>query len=345
MMRSTRFDGLVEYARKTESTVVIPQLVLDELSHSYRRELHQKAQAVIRDVQKLNGFISEPLPQVPLPDLDTATAEFVAHVKSRLALGSTSILPYRDDFLVPVLQRAMTRTPPCSDRGEEIRDALIWMTLLEVAKASGEPVALISNNTKQFSGGDGSLHPVLAKEAADGGLTVHFYTSLDDFLRDHSAPLDFITSEWVASAISADTVVDAASSKLLQDAERKLLRYAAREDRLLASYPQLDEHEVTADDYFVNALDDGTYRLEVVWSGWGRVSYDSDEMVEEQEWDYEYGYDQMTGKFGYHPEYRTRTRTRTTTREADVQLLITTECIVHEGKASDLAVLEADVDF
>lgn len=345
MMRSTRFTGLLEYARKTDSTVVLPQLVLDELEHNYRRQVEDKIQTVVRDVQKLNGFLREPVPHVPLPDVGAATTDFINHVKSRLGLGLGSIIPYRDDHLVPVLKRAMSRTPPCSDRGEEIRDALIWMSLLDVGRASRKPVALVSSNTKQFSSGDGKLHPVLVKEAADAGVTVHYYTSLDDFLRAHSAPLDFITNDWIAAALSADAVVSAASNKLLQETERKLLRYAARDDRLLVSYPQLDEHDITVDNFFVNALDNGDYRLEVVWSGWARVSYESEEMVEEREWAHEYGFDPTTGDWGYHPEYRTRARTRTRARDADIQVLITTECIVRDGKTYDLSVLEADAEL
>jgi hypothetical protein len=86
-----------------------------------------------------------------------------------------------------VALRGINRLKPASANGEQLRDVLLWMLVLEYAKESRFGVAFISQNKKDFCEKDSNaLHSDLAKECADLGAKVHFYLDIVEFLQKHS---------------------------------------------------------------------------------------------------------------------------------------------------------------
>jgi len=72
---------------------------------------------------------------------------------------------YKDEYLKEVINRSIKRIKPCSEKGEEFRDSLLWLTLLYIAEASeNKMIVIISNNIKEFASDNGSLHPKLKDE-------------------------------------------------------------------------------------------------------------------------------------------------------------------------------------
>lgn len=110
-----------------------------------------------------------------------------------------------DNILLPeVLRRATNRIPPSARKGQEFRDTIMWLGVLAYCRATAiSSIAFISANKKDFCGGDErTLAPELVADAAAQGLVVHYYVSLDDFLREHATPLERFTDEWVLERLS-----------------------------------------------------------------------------------------------------------------------------------------------
>ena len=117
----------------------------------------------------------------------------------------------------------MQRTPPCTKRGEEIRDTIIWLQALQLVRENpGTTVVFISGNTRQFATKDGELHPTLAAEATVGRLV--YYSSLDAFAKQHATAIEFITSKWIEERITPDAVYEAAADGLSALAHRATRR-------------------------------------------------------------------------------------------------------------------------
>lgn len=63
-----------------------------------------------------------------------------------------------------VVRRELLRKKPFNETGKGYRDYLIWRTVLEIAKESDEPIALITKNTKDFADNDNNLHSDLISD-------------------------------------------------------------------------------------------------------------------------------------------------------------------------------------
>ena len=56
------------------------------------------------------------------------------------------------------VRRAIERVPPCSESSESIRDAIIWLDLLEACRFPSKvgPITFVSENTTDFAGPNNS---------------------------------------------------------------------------------------------------------------------------------------------------------------------------------------------
>jgi hypothetical protein len=341
LMRSKRFDVLREYARATESVIVLPQLVFDELSAAYSRRIRERAHALVREHHKLSGMLVAP-PSAPAAiDIEAATAAFENNMMERLRVRKAEIVDYDSAHYREVLRRAMTRTPPCTDSGEEIRDAVLWLTVLDLGARTNDSVVFISKNTKQFAAGDGSLLPALRDEATARGVRLTYHPSLEAFTREHAEPIGLITEGWIAETLDADAIARAATPHLLKSIERSIERWSSRDEFELAGPLEIQGHDLSLVDFYVNQFSGGSLRLEVHWSGSVTVAAEVERDVEETTWDYEYGFDPTTGNYDYYPEYGTRTRRRVSTKEFERAVGVVTESVVVNRIADGFEVIDS----
>ncbi|MFZ2384740.1 MAG: PIN domain-containing protein [Candidatus Omnitrophota bacterium] len=134
----------------------------------------------------------------------------------------------KDEYLQEIVKRAIYRVKPCTERGEEFRDVLLWLTVLDIARlAKNDELIFISNNIHQFSDGKNSLHSDLFKETENAKLQIKYYQSLDQFIEAHAVKIDFITKDWLSSVLDVD-IIDKEIIKMLEMiGEEKLLKWAA----------------------------------------------------------------------------------------------------------------------
>lgn len=267
-MKSGRFRVVLDYAERTQATFLLPRIVLDELAANYRRELNKRLAALVRAQEQLSGIY--PLYRVPHLDVDIerATEHYVEVVKERLHITRDKLLESRPEYLGDVLSRAIERRRPCSERGEEIRDVVLWLTILDAAAERKEPVLFVSKNTGQFSADKQHLHPELAAEAARRSLSIEYLPSLEEFARQHATKIAFITSEWLERHIDADLVLDAAYDYIMEAAHEVARSQTIGREQIESDF-RLSRGGVEIAEFFVNVLGDGQLRVETHW--WGRV--------------------------------------------------------------------------
>lgn len=266
-LRSPRFTILLDYARRTHSRIALPRLVLDELMANYRRDLRRR----IRDASRSRGHLSvallEPLGELPEFELDAEMSKMQDHLLEALGAQLDRLPGLRPEYMQEAVSRAISRRAPSTDRGEEIRDVLLWLLVKDIAREEGEgSVAFVSANKRQFADANGSLLPQLAEEAAQEGLAVSYYLSLDAFARDHAQPIEFITESWIRQSLNTDYVLMSVRDKL----ESALLQWMTSQPFLTPAY----QPEITLvsgvlglQDFFVNELEDGSHRVEVNLGG------------------------------------------------------------------------------
>src|SRR6266568_4460698 len=132
---------LLDYARRTESRLLLSALVLDEILAQRIRTLEARWDAFVRASGLVRSFVPDLPPSPTKPQFEVIARTYLADLRKRLRVSDRDIIPVTEGHLREAVQRAVRRTPPCTDRGEEIRDAIIWLQVLQLVRDNvGTPV-------------------------------------------------------------------------------------------------------------------------------------------------------------------------------------------------------------
>src|SRR5688572_9169845 len=198
-LRSAKSRVLKDFLRKTDSHVVLPEIIEMELLAHVERELARQHDIARRAIGRIKDLSGAQLPLPPRLDFQKMAQDRLASMRRSLRMFySRNMAPVRGEYLREVIQRAIRRERPCSERGEEIRDAVIWLGLMDLRENVDRiHIVFISANTKQFADESGKLHPNLQYEAEQRGVNVHYYAGVDEFIKDHATKDTYITSKWL----------------------------------------------------------------------------------------------------------------------------------------------------
>lgn len=312
MMASSKFKILFDYLKKTNSKIILPKIVYEEIAAVYERELNNRLQAL----QKAQGLLQRALIvsdlQEPKISINEEVKYYLDFLKVKLELTDNDMIPYKDNYLSEIVYRATHRIKPCSETGEEFRDALLWLTTLDVANTSEQKmIVFISNNIKQFASVNDHLHPSLLNESESKGLKIRFYSSLINFIKDHASKIDYITDEWLASVLSLDKVNERLVDMLEKHGESELLEWACRQGKDTTGYVNPLSSSIYIDDFYVYEMIDGSLYVQASLSGEIEVEFKLEEEVEDREWKLEFRYDALGDDYGFEPVFGSRAKTQT----------------------------------
>jgi hypothetical protein len=108
------------------------------------------------------------------------------------------------------------RIPPCSKKGEEFRDTIIWLNMLRYCQKhyAGCLIAFISGNKNEFAEKDNTLKQKLLEDVRRYGLDLEYFLAVPDFLAKHAIPIEGIDRNWINSRISMEAI-----RRFIQDTE------------------------------------------------------------------------------------------------------------------------------
>jgi hypothetical protein len=265
-MRANSIDGIAfkalrEYLRKTRSKLLIPFVVLEELSAQHRLQI----QKLERDIDGVRKDLHRLFPSVraTFPTLDTPSALDAYRKRLLSCAEKVQVLDNQPEDLKELVKRLAGRVPPASPSGEEARDVLVWLSLLAVGRT--QHVAFVSDDKRAFFK-DGKLRPELIRDVSGFESNVEAFCGLDDLLRVHHARSSFIDTQWLEKQIDTKKVsraiehfVDEQSDLFSRQVEDK------GEPTGYASLIQLVQHEV--EDYFVSDVSKNALYVSVtLWS-------------------------------------------------------------------------------
>lgn len=214
LMNSTSFSLLLDYLKKTGSRILMPLIVYQELGGVYGSKLNTR----LETYENARRLLEQSLTDVQIPSLEIDTTseieKYLEFVKKRLKVRDKDIVPFKDHYLDDLVARAVRRRKPFSEKGEEFRDALLWLTVLDIARETkDETLAFISSDAKAFGQGH-QLYEALLDEAEATGKQVNFYNSINRFIESHATQIEYITPSWLFSAINFETYSDTVTEKL-----------------------------------------------------------------------------------------------------------------------------------
>jgi predicted nucleic acid-binding protein len=147
LLRSMLDDALAKGA----FALFVPEVVLRELD----KQFAQRSKKIVREVNKALGAHEDELRRLgiqgPSPMVrDDADIARTARLVKRLSDAGAEVLSIPAD-LTPVLDWAVNRRKPFKDSGEGFPDAVIWLSVLELALSREDEIVLISNNSGDFA--------------------------------------------------------------------------------------------------------------------------------------------------------------------------------------------------
>jgi len=178
-------------------------------------------------------------------------------------------------------------------------------------------------NTKQFSEDGTTLHPDLSAEVAARGTAIEYLPSLEEFARRHATPIAFITKDWIEAQIDPDAVYDGVFEHALETAYKIAHSRVDIGEEVEGSYTNAGG-ALELEEFFVYAMQKGSYRVESTW--YGRASVEYDVIVDDWLW----------GDRNYNR--------RTNTRTAEVLLHAIVEAFVDNGKVSEWRIIDASAE-
>lgn len=325
-LSSGRFRVLLEYATKSGARFVLPKIVYEEVVANFRREHAERSRAVVRATEQLGGIEVSAVAPPLLTPTSVATEGFRSHLIATLGIRADSVAAYPSGALEDALSRAIDRRAPCTDRGEEIRDAVLWASVLAEANAHSDGVSFISRNVKQFSQNKVDLHPDLAAEAQGTGAQVAYFASLEEFIRRHAEPIAFVTTEWIEEHVASDDVLEAIHDLVIEAAYEAAHESAGRSEEVEGGF-FIASGGVSVDEFFVNDAGKGMLRVEVSWYGHPTVEYEVRESFE--------SYGSWGGSRG---DYSS-----SSTREVELRASVKTQLLLKDGALISWTVIESSV--
>jgi hypothetical protein len=103
---------------------------------------------------------------------------------------------------------------PASDKGEELRDVILWLVVLHYAKQSKTHVAFVSGD-KTFQDAEGALHSTLKNDIERASVNVAFYSSVGGFVKYNALESEPLERDQLATFVSADELRGVATEQLL----------------------------------------------------------------------------------------------------------------------------------
>ncbi|NOU83901.1 DUF4935 domain-containing protein [Paenibacillus sp. LMG 31459] len=315
-MDSIHFQNLFDYLVKTNSKIIVPEIVLLEVESLFERELLKRLEGYKKASRSLrNWLFTSEYSENDVPLVEEAVASFMDFFKTKLKLDPEAIFATKDEYLKEVLRRAVKHIKPCSDRGEEFRDTILWLSVLDIAKVHADaPIGFISNNTNEFSSDNKMiLHPMLQKDVTDANITVYYYNSLQEFIKQHAQNIQTITKEMILSKIHLKYYANNLIDYLNDWYDDQLIDYVEYKD-----YQPSECHaskftsELLLGEFFIYERTDGALYIELELSGELELRANIEIEYEDEEIDYEYDYD--NDLFSPLPKLVRRTRVRETSK-------------------------------
>ncbi len=266
--KSKDFEVLKDYLKKTDSHFILPKIILQEIQGIYKRTIEENVQNFDKSRKSLNTILNKQLIGETSLNIDKEVEDYIKFIYQKLELKERNIVPYKNEYLPEIIERAIQRKKPFKDEDKGFRDAIIWLSIIDYCKKCHEKqVIFISNNPKDFGDANipNELHPDLKKEIEDLGIRVNYFRTTKDFIEQHSKKIDFIDLDWVAKNVNEDWVSDLICDFLNEREQHLVISWyeSAKERESTNHYKALKASILGFNDLFIYEMVDDSLIINV----------------------------------------------------------------------------------
>lgn len=171
-MTGNAFRVFLSGFRRAGLKPCVPESVIDEVLNKYKEncdDLARRAAKLSHDAGRLAGRDSIEV----FPDreyTDGLHSEYSSKLHKALLINDFVQLPYPSISHKDLAQRAVTKRRPFRESDSGYRDSLLWLSVIERLTTDREPIAFVTNNTRDF-GSEGKLHEHLIEDLSKADLS------------------------------------------------------------------------------------------------------------------------------------------------------------------------------
>jgi hypothetical protein len=288
-LSSKEFDVILDYLERTKSKIILPQIVLEELPVVYKRNLIKKSEDANRYLKNLKQFIvGETVSDLQF-DPDALTTKFMDNIKNKLKINfDEQVFPYKKEYFQESIRRSINRIRPCSEKREEFRDTILWLSVLDIARLTDERnVVFISGNKKDFlaDAGNGQLHSDLLADVKNHRVTVKYYQNIHGFIQEHAVKLDYINEDLLNQFVEDYDLNTKVMDLLNKEGERLLLRWIENQGKETTDYYSIVSVDLQLSNYFIYELQDETFFVRCNYYTQAEVEFEIVRDFWEDPWD------------------------------------------------------------
>lgn len=248
-MTGNGFQELFTYLRRTDSSLLLPHLVREEVVGKYSTLLKDSVQRVQQAFNQLSKLSSESRQNFQPPNIEREAEA----LRKRLASPSRGIRVLEIDGydqvdIKEVANRGILRKRPASPEGEELRDVILWFITLHLARTCSAPFAFISND-KAFEAADGRLHPDLIADLNSSKLQLDFYSGIKDFVIAKALERELLDAHHLEKWLPKERLEEIVLAQLLRSTTRvgKIMAVDIRE----LEFEQATKYKVQENAFFI----------------------------------------------------------------------------------------------
>lgn len=219
-LRSPYSEAFLKACAILQYTVVIPEIVVDELKGNFPKKVQEKLISFDKVSKELGKLVDGDFPEI---HLFGSIDKYNKWLKEFLDEYGVVVAPYPDVTAKELVDKSYTVKKPFKQSGEGYKDYVVWKTILGciASDEAAPPNIFLTNNTKDFcdadEGGNPFLHPDLSEQVIDPARTPKVYTSIKSaFTSELSPNLEGMTLDDIPDLTSQD--IDFMAGKyLLED--------------------------------------------------------------------------------------------------------------------------------
>jgi hypothetical protein len=248
-MNGVAFQSLFDYMRRTESQLVLSRATREEVVVGYGRQLKRETKVFEEAWKQYHRLDLSGVAHFTKPDIRRAMVDLRRKLmKPTAAITPIYIPEITGNFVQEVFMRGIHRTRPANDCGEELRDVILWLWVIDYTNTVD--AATFISSDRGFWDAD-RIHPHIDRDlrVTKGRLFIH--RTILDFLKSHAPAQADVTPLWFQKHFEIQRI----ELELIDSAVRQLTRALSRGTVQLASVEKYEikagrVYEVSADSQF-----------------------------------------------------------------------------------------------
>jgi rRNA-processing protein FCF1 len=310
-IKDRNFDILLDYLAKTNSKIIIPQIVLEEIKGLYKRLLLERTQDFKKAYEKLkSSLVITELNEIKSIPIENEIESYLSFLKERIGFSDDKVILYKNEYLPELVNRAISRKKPLDGKGQQFRDGLLWLSMLDYANSLDDKrIIFISDNPTDFAEKNQNLlNTQLRNEAKEKGIEIVYFKTLSDFAKEHASKVDFISDEWIKDNID-NSILERIFNDIIDSVDEdeiisNLYLDLERNESLTGHINPTDYIGSNILEYYVYEMSDGTLLLNLEVEFEKEYECEIERYYERDSSRYEYRY-RMTsmGDFDFEPDF------------------------------------------